>query len=119
MGTTTTSSTVPQSTSSTVAVATTTGENVTMVLVVTEGSCGLVVREDSETGVELYAGTLSAGGQQTFNSARRYWVRAGIPEALSVRVNNNPFSVTGGAGTFLITETGAERVETDSTQTTG
>jgi hypothetical protein len=116
--TTSTSSTVPASTSSTVAVATTTGQNVTMVLTVTQGSCWLVVREDNETGAELYAGTLSAGGQQTFDSAKRYWVRAGIPDALSIHVNGTAYSVTGDAGIFLITETGVEREQTDSTATT-
>jgi cytoskeleton protein RodZ len=116
--TTSTSSTVPSSTSSTVAVATTTGQNVTMVLTVTQGSCWLVVREDNESGAELYAGTLSAGGHQTFNSAKRYWVRAGIPDALAIHVNGTAFSVTGSAGIFLITETGVARAQTDSTSTT-
>jgi cytoskeletal protein RodZ len=116
--TTSTSSTVPASTSSSVAVATTTGQNVTMVLTVTQGSCWLVVREDDESGKELYAGTLSAGGQQTFNSAKRFWLRAGIPDNVSIHVNGTSFSVTGDAGTFLVTETGVERRQTDSTQTT-
>jgi cytoskeleton protein RodZ len=116
--TTSTSSTVPKSTTSTVAVATTTGDNVTMVLTVTTGSCWLVVREDNDTGYELYAGTLTAGGQQTFDSAKRYWVRAGVPEALAIHVNGNPFSVTGEAGIFLATETGVEREQNDSTTTT-
>lgn len=105
-------------TSSSVVVPSTTGENVTMVLTVTEGSCWLVVREDSESGAEKYAGTLSAGGQQTFNSAKRYWVRAGNPEALSITINGTPFTVSGGPGTFLITETGVDREQSDSTQTT-
>jgi cytoskeleton protein RodZ len=116
--TTSTSSTVPKNTTSTVAVATTTGENVTMVLTVTTGSCWLVVRQDNETGYELYAGTLTAGGQQTFDSAKRYWVRAGVPEALAIHVDGNPFSVTGEAGIFLVTETGVEREQSDSTTTT-
>jgi hypothetical protein len=97
---------------------TTTGENVTVVLAVNEGSCWLVVREDDMSGVDLYAGTLSSGGRQTFNSAKRYWVMAGIPEALTITINGAPRSVTGGAGTFLITETGVEREQSDSTETT-
>ena len=64
---------------------TTTGEDVTWSLTVSQGSCWLVVREDSESGAELYAGTLSAGGQQSFDSAKRYWVMAGIPAALRSR----------------------------------
>jgi cytoskeletal protein RodZ len=110
--TTTTSSTAPDETTTTSAgVPTTTGENVTMVLSVAQGSCWLVVREDNEDGAELYAGTLSAGGQQTFDSAKRYWVMAGVPDALTVSVNGTPYSLSGPAGAFLVTETGVERVE--------
>ena len=112
VGTTSTSSTIPESTSTTVGVPTTTGENVTMVLAVTVGSCWLVVRADNESGAELYAGTLSAGGRQTFDTAKRYWVMAGIPGVLVISVNGTPYSLTGeAAGTFLVTETGVERVE--------
>ncbi len=82
-----------------------------MVLTVTEGSCWLVVRENNESGQDLYAGTLSAGGQQSFTTAKRYWVRAGAPEALSISVNGTVHTVTGEAGTFLITEQGVEREE--------
>jgi cytoskeleton protein RodZ len=111
--TTTTSATIPpeSSTTTSVGVATTTGENVTMVLSVAQGSCWLVVREDNESGAELYAGTLSAGGQQTFDSAKRYWVMAGIPDALTISVNGTPYSLSGPAGAFLVTETGVERVQ--------
>ncbi len=99
--------------------ASTSGQNVTMVLTVTEGSCWLVVRDDSENGADLYAGTLSAGGQQTFNTAKRYWFRAGIPDALSITVNGTPYTVSGGAGTFVVTEAGVEREQTGSTDSTG
>ncbi len=109
--TTSTSSTLGESTSTTAGVPTTTGENVTMVLSVAEGSCWLVVRADNENGAELYAGTLSAGGRQTFDTAKRYWLMAGIPEALTVTVNGTPYSLTGEAGSFVVTETGVERVQ--------
>ncbi len=109
--TTSTSATIPEAASTTAVVPTTTGENVTMILTVTEGSCWLVVRADNESGAELYAGTLSAGGQQTFNTAKRYWVRAGIPDALTITVNGTPYGLSGEAGAFLVTETGVERVE--------
>ena len=69
-----------------------------------------MVREDNENGAELYAGTLSAGGQQTFDSAKRYWVMAGIPDALTISVNGTPYSLSGAAGAFVVTETGVERV---------
>jgi hypothetical protein len=109
----TTSTTVAGTTTTLVTadVATTTGENVTMVLSVTQGSCWIVVHEDDANGAELYAGTLSAGGRQTFNSAKRYWVMAGIPDALTISVNGTPHSLSGDAGAFLVTETGVERVE--------
>ncbi len=109
---TSTSTTDAQTTSTTTAgVPTTTGQDVKMVISVSQGSCWLVVREDTEGGAELYAGTLSAGGQQTFESARRYWVRAGIPEAVSISVNGTPYSLSGETGDFLVTETGVERIE--------
>ncbi|MFH0915523.1 MAG: RodZ domain-containing protein, partial [bacterium] len=67
--------------------ATSAGGNVALVVSVTEGSCWLVVREDSESGAEVYAGTLSAGGQETFASSQRYWMMVGRPEVLAVSVN--------------------------------
>jgi cytoskeleton protein RodZ len=109
--TTSTSSTIPGGTSTTAGVPTTTGENVNMVLSVTQGSCWLVVHEDSESGAELYAGTLSAGGKQSFDSAKRYWVMAGIPSALTISVNGTSNSLSGGAGSFLVAETGVERIQ--------
>jgi hypothetical protein len=90
-----------------------------MILLVTEGSCWVVVREDSEGGKDLYAGALTAGGQQSFTTAKRYWVRAGEPEALSISINGTPHTVSGGAGIFVITEQGVERQGSDSTETTG
>ncbi len=111
VGTTSTSSTILGGSATSVEVPTTTGENVNMVLKVNQGSCWLVVHEDSESGAELYAGTLSAGGQQSFDSAKRYWVMAGIPAALTISVNGTPHSPGGGAGSFLVTETGVERAQ--------
>jgi cytoskeletal protein RodZ len=113
---TTGSSTTPtqqttSTTTDTADVASTTGENVVMVLEVTDGSCWVVVREDNENGAELYAGTLSAGGKQTFKSAKRYWVRVGVPDALTISVNGMPNRLSGDPGAFLVTETGVERVE--------
>jgi cytoskeletal protein RodZ len=83
-----------------------TGENIEVVLSVTEGSCWLVVREDSEEGPEVFAGTLSAGGQKTFEGAKRYWMNVGKPEVLAVSLNGTAHTLDGEAGAFLITETG-------------
>ena len=85
------------------------GKNVALVVAVTEGSCWLVVREDNESGAEVYAGTLSAGGQQTFDSSKRYWMRAGKPEVLALSVNGISHTLTAPAGSFIVTEAGIER----------
>ena len=105
--TTETTSTVGSSTTSTSAVATT-GENVVMVLTVSEGSCWLVVREDSQNGAELFAGTLSAGGQKTFDSAKRYWMNVGKPDVLGLTINGNARALEGEPGAFVVTESGAK-----------
>jgi cytoskeletal protein RodZ len=83
--------------------------NVTLVVDVTQGSCWLVVREDSAGGAEIYAGTLSAGGQQTFDSSKRYWMLVGKPEVLALSVNGAAYSLTEPAGSFLVTGAGIER----------
>jgi cytoskeleton protein RodZ len=109
LSTTSTSVTASSSSTTSVPVAVTTGENVVLVVNVTEGSCWLVIREDSESGAELYAGTLSAGGQQTFDSAKRYWMMAGRPEVLALTVNGAAYTLSAPAGSFVITEAGVER----------
>jgi len=105
--TTETTSTGASSTTSTSAVAAT-GENVEMVLTVSEGSCWLVVREDSQNGAELFAGTLSAGGQKTFDSAKRYWMNVGKPDVLGLTINGNARALEGEPGAFVVTESGAK-----------
>ncbi len=96
--------------SSTTTEAAATGENVTLQLTVTEGSCWLVVRENDENGAELFAGTLSAGGHKTFDSAKRYWMNVGDPSVLGVEVNGNPITLDTEGDTFIftVTEAGAE-----------
>lgn len=86
-------------------------KNVTLVINVTEGSCWLVVREDNENGAELYAGTLSAGGQKTFDGAKRYWLNVGEPGALALSVNGTPHTLDAEGDTFIfvVTEAGIER----------
>jgi len=89
----------------------TSGKNVTLVINVTEGSCWLVVREDNQNGAELYAGTLSAGGQKTFDGAKRYWMNVGEPGVLAVSINGNPYTLDAEGDTFIfvVTEAGIER----------
>jgi cytoskeleton protein RodZ len=84
------------------------GGNVTLLLKVTDKSCWMVVREDSASGAELFAGTLSAGGQKTFDSAKRYWLMVGAPEVLSVTVDGRDAKLAAGAGAYSVTETGAQ-----------
>lgn len=106
----TTSETAGAGQPSTTTTAVATGENVVMVLTVSDGSCWLVVREDSENGAELFAGTLTAGGQKTFDSAKRYWMNVGLPEVLGVTINGNVRFLEGDAGAFVVTENGVEPV---------
>ena len=84
------------------------GENITVVLKVNSGSCWLVVREDSGDGPELYAGTLSEGGQKTFDSSKRYWMNVGKPDVLSMTVNGAPVTLPTAAGAFIVTEAGIQ-----------
>lgn len=85
------------------------GGNVALVVSVTEGSCWLVVREDTENGAEVYAGTLSAGGQETFASSKRYWMMVGKPEVLVLSVNGASYTLAAPAGSFVVTGAGVER----------
>ncbi len=104
---TTTEQAVEVSSTTTVA---TTGENVTLVVTVTSGSCWLVVREDNENGPELFAGTLSAGGQKTFDGAKRYWMNVGKPGVLSLSINGVSHTLDEGSDSFMfvVTEAGAQ-----------
>jgi len=104
----TTSSVPPGGSTTTVSVPVTSGENIEMVVNVTQDSCWLVVHEDSEAGAELYAGTLSAGGQMTFDSSKRYWMRVGNPGVLAVTVNGVSVKLDETAGSFVVTEAGVE-----------
>lgn len=87
------------------------GESIKMVLTVAEQQCWLVVRQDSVDGVEVFAGTLSAGGKQTFDRASGYWVMAGNPDVLSISVNDRSYTVNEPAGAFLVTRAGVKRVQ--------
>lgn len=83
--------------------------NLKLAIEVTRGSCWLVIREDSESGAEVFAGTLSEGGEQTFDSSKRYWMMVGSPESLAVSVGDKSYTLAAPAGAFLVTEAGIER----------
>jgi cytoskeleton protein RodZ len=82
-----------------------TGENVTLVAKVAEGSCFLVVREDNEEGAVLYQDTLAAGEEQSFSGAKRYWLHVGAPAVLVLTVNGLERSIDGEPGYYVVTET--------------
>lgn len=103
-GTTTTAGEDGESTTTTTGIVAT-GENVALVATVAEGTCFLVVREDNEEGAELYAGTLSAGQEQSFTGSKQYWLHVGAPEALLLSVNGEERGLDGPAGYYVVTET--------------
>lgn len=78
---------------------------------VTEGSCWLLVREDGKNGVELFAGTLSAGSEETFEGSKRYWMTVGKPEVLALSINGVAHTLEEPEGFFVVTEAGVERTE--------
>lgn len=82
-----------------------TGGNVTLVATVAEGSCWLVVREDSKKGAVLYQDTLSAGEEKSFSGAKRYWLNVGEPDVLVLTVNGVERKIDGGYGYYVVTET--------------
>ena len=82
-----------------------------MVVNVIDESCWLVVREDSEAGAEIFAGTLSAGGKQTFDSAKQYWMRVGNPQVLSVSAAGEAHTLDAPAGAFVVSGAGIKRVQ--------
>ena len=90
------------------------GANLSFKIHVNSGSCWLIVHENSSGGAELYAGTLSAGGELTFASAKAYWVTLGAPEVVTVTLNGKSGPVSGAPGSFLVTETGLQRTESST-----
>jgi hypothetical protein len=79
------------------------------VLTAAHGSCWLQVHSGSATGRPLYQGTLEQGQSQTF-VARRVWVSAGAPEALTAKLNGNRIALPrSGPATLLVTPKGVKR----------
>ncbi|MFM8829029.1 MAG: helix-turn-helix domain-containing protein [Actinomycetota bacterium] len=70
----------------------------------------LEVRNGSDAGATLYSGVLVPGATRAFSFRDSAWVRIGKPDAMSITVNGEPLEITGGTGTFLITQAGAERL---------
>ncbi len=108
------SSTSAGHTQGTSAATTLPGANLSFKIQVNSGSCWLIVHENSSGGAELYAGTLSAGGQLTFTSAKAYWVTLGAPQVVTVTLNGRSGTVSGAPGSFMVTETGLQRTESST-----
>jgi hypothetical protein len=51
---------------------------------------------------------LSAGGQKTFDSSKRYYMNVGKPEALTLTVNGTSVALPTAAGAFIVTEAGIQ-----------
>jgi len=103
-----TSTTQAQASTTTSASVVVSGGNVKLVVKVTSGSCWMVVREDSANGAELYAATLSADGQRTFDSSKRYWLRVGLPKLVTLTVNGREIKLDASMATFTVTEAGVQ-----------
>lgn len=70
----------------------------------------LEVRNGSDAGATLYSGVLVPGATRSFSFRDAAWVRIGKPDAMTITVNGEPLAISGGTGTFLITQAGAERL---------
>jgi len=108
---TTTASSALRSTTAVSRTAASTGDNVVLVISVTQDNCWMIVREDNESGAELYAGTLSAGGENTFDSAKSYWLHVGRPEVLVLTINGRPVSLEKDQHFYLVTESGVKPLQ--------
>lgn len=100
-----------ESTAGTQGTVTATDGPIEVVVSVQVDECWLVVREDGENGAEIFAGTLSAGGKQTFASSKSYWMMIGNPGVLTITIEGRAQSVESPAGAFLVSGAGIERVQ--------
>jgi helix-turn-helix protein len=62
----------------------------------------LIVRQGSETGKQLWNGTLSAARAQRFSTSRGLWVYLGSPENVEMRLHGRTVLVGGGRPRSLI-----------------
>jgi cytoskeleton protein RodZ len=70
------------------------------------GSTLLIVRAGSESGKQLWNGTLSTGDAQRFAAARGLWVYLGSPENVQMRLNGRGVVVGGSRPRSLIVTSG-------------
>lgn len=79
-----------------------------IVLTTANGPCWVLVRRGSETGPQLYLGTVAAGKTISFRG-KRLWLRLGAPSAVRTRVNGKPLRLpaNGAPVNVLLTASGA------------
>ena len=78
-----------------------------------DGECFVEVREGDEDGVGVLRGHYGEGDVRRGGGRTVYWMSVDNPDALRVYINSALVTdgLAGGAGEFLITELGVERVE--------
>jgi hypothetical protein len=59
------------------------------------GNTLLIVRSGSESGRQVWNGTLTSGDAQRFGTGHRLWVYLGSPENVQMRLNGTPVTVGG------------------------
>lgn len=82
-----------------------------IVLTTANGPCWVLVRRGSETGPQVYLGTVAAGKTISFRG-KRLWLRLGAPAAVRTKVNGRPMRLpaSGSPVNVLLTATGARFV---------
>jgi helix-turn-helix protein/uncharacterized protein DUF4115 len=75
----------------------------------TKGDTLLIVRAGSDTGRQVYQGTLAKGTSQRFGTRRGLWVYLGSPENVLIRLNGSDVPVGGGRPRSLIVPASSAR----------
>ena len=70
------------------------------------GNTLLIVRAGSESGKQMWNGTLTRGDAQRFDAGRRLWVYLGSPENVRMRLNGRAVVVGGAKPRSLIVTAG-------------
>jgi cytoskeleton protein RodZ len=70
------------------------------------GNTLLIVRSGSESGRQVWNGTLTRGSRQRFGTGRRLWVYIGSPENVRMRLNGRAVLVGGSKPRSLIVTSG-------------
>ena len=71
-----------------------------------KGDTLLIVRAGSDSGKQLYQGTLTKGTAQRFGTNKGLWVYLGSPEAVQLKLNGRVVLMGGGQPRSLIVPAG-------------